>query len=113
MSTEDVKAIRRRWFAFSLRTMFVGVTLLCCWLGYCLNWIRQRHDAIEMTDSVTLAGGFRETETPAMLRIFGEEAVFEIYATAPEGQVDAFEKYLRILFPEAKNVYVVEFGDTG
>jgi hypothetical protein len=35
---------KRRWFAFSLRTLFVVVTLVACWLGYELNWIRQRRD---------------------------------------------------------------------
>lgn len=39
---------RRRWFRFSLRTLFVVVTLLCVllggWMSYQLNWIRRRHD---------------------------------------------------------------------
>jgi hypothetical protein len=30
---------------FSLRTLFVLVTLLCVWMGYHLNWIRQRREA--------------------------------------------------------------------
>ena len=33
----------RRWFRFSLRTMFVLVAVFGCWLGYEMNWIRQRH----------------------------------------------------------------------
>jgi hypothetical protein len=36
---------RRRWYQFSLRTMFVLVTVACvvlAWVGYSLNWIRQR-----------------------------------------------------------------------
>jgi hypothetical protein len=38
-------APKRRWFrfAFSLRTLFVAVTVFGCWLGYSLNWINQRH----------------------------------------------------------------------
>jgi hypothetical protein len=38
---------RRRWFRWSLRTMFVVVTaaaFLCGWVVYQLNWIRQRRD---------------------------------------------------------------------
>ena len=27
--------------------MFVVVTVVCVWLGYHLNWIRQRHDFLE------------------------------------------------------------------
>jgi hypothetical protein len=34
---------KRRWFRFSLRTLFVAVTVFGCWLGYQMNWIRQRH----------------------------------------------------------------------
>ena len=36
----------RRWFRFSLRTLFVVVTIVCVlagWLTYSLNWISQRH----------------------------------------------------------------------
>lgn len=33
---------RRRWFRFSLRGMFVLVTLVCVWLGWNLNTVRER-----------------------------------------------------------------------
>ncbi len=38
----------RRWLRFSLRTLFVVVTVLCVWLGYELNWIRHamRHTGV-------------------------------------------------------------------
>jgi hypothetical protein len=35
-------APNRRWFQWSLRTLFVVVTVFGCWLGYEFNWIRQR-----------------------------------------------------------------------
>jgi hypothetical protein len=35
-----------RWFTFSLRTLFVIVTVSAAWIGYELNWIRQRHELI-------------------------------------------------------------------
>ena len=38
---------KRRWFRFSLRTLFVMMTVVCCWLGYELNWIRNRHAFID------------------------------------------------------------------
>jgi hypothetical protein len=44
----------RRWFRYSLRTMFVLVTLLCCWLGYELNQVRN-HKLIAA--KITAAGG--------------------------------------------------------
>ena len=37
----------RRWFRFSLRTLFVVVTIACVfagWIAYQLDWIRERHD---------------------------------------------------------------------
>ena len=40
-------APERRCFRFSLRTMFVVVTVMGGWLGYCLNWIRERHAALD------------------------------------------------------------------
>ena len=38
----------RRWFrfAFSLRTLFLAVTVSCCFLGYQLHWIHQRHEVL-------------------------------------------------------------------
>ena len=36
---------RRRWFAFSLRTMFVAMTvssILLTWVGFSFDWIRRR-----------------------------------------------------------------------
>jgi hypothetical protein len=35
-------APKRRWFRYSLRTMFIAMTF-GCWLGYNLNWIQERH----------------------------------------------------------------------
>jgi hypothetical protein len=39
MTSIRTRALR----SFSLRTLFVIVTALCLWLGYHVNWIRQRH----------------------------------------------------------------------
>ena len=40
----------RRWFRFSLRTMFVLVTAFCCWLGWSANWLLERQQFLESTD---------------------------------------------------------------
>jgi hypothetical protein len=37
-STTNPAAPRRRWFGFSLRTMFVGLTLVCSCFGVWLAW---------------------------------------------------------------------------
>ena len=34
---------RRRWHAFSLRTLFIVMTLACVWLGWEYNVSRERH----------------------------------------------------------------------
>ena len=36
----------RRWFSFSLRTMFVVVTLLCCYLAWQMSIVRQRQSLL-------------------------------------------------------------------
>src|SRR5689334_5918088 len=38
---------RRRLFRFSLRTFFIALTILCCWLGWKVNAARKQHDAVE------------------------------------------------------------------
>jgi hypothetical protein len=67
---------KRRWFrfAFSLRTLFVVVTVICCWLGYELNWIRQRHEALAKCGfTIELPGASQEFLTaPGCLWLFGE-----------------------------------------
>jgi hypothetical protein len=41
-----------RWFRFSLRTLFVAVTVLACWLGYQFSWIRERRHLRVVLESV-------------------------------------------------------------
>lgn len=38
--------LRSRWLRFSLRTLFVLVTVFACALGYEMHWIRQRRQVI-------------------------------------------------------------------
>lgn len=45
MPTDQPKN-RRRWLSFSLRTIFIVVTLLAIFIAYHVNWIRQRREAI-------------------------------------------------------------------
>jgi hypothetical protein len=44
-------AFKRRWLRFSLGTLFVATTLVGCWLGWHVRWIRQRHQALETIDA--------------------------------------------------------------
>jgi hypothetical protein len=68
-------ATKRRWFRFSLRTLFVVVTLLCCWLGYQLNWIRQRHAVLSRPGvyaEFEAIGSKKQHLAPLSLRLFAE-----------------------------------------
>ncbi len=45
MSRPMTIAPKRRWFNYSLRTLFVVVTVLCVWLGWNVNIVQQRRAA--------------------------------------------------------------------
>src|SRR5690242_447185 len=102
-------APKRRWFRFSLRTLFVLLTLVACWLGYELNWIRLRHAALtsgiveEANDP--FAGLPQTTAAPGMLWLFGENGYVGLSMpllgeeTTPEE--DELLTALEELFPEA------------
>jgi hypothetical protein len=101
----------RRWFRYSLRMLFVVVTVLGVWLGVQVKWIRDRHEALEwlsqqgylLHNSYTAA---HTPDSPRILRLFGESGVKEIDLYAPKSieqpayHTDALIK----LFPEA-NIY--------
>src|SRR5690242_14675721 len=42
----NILGVRHRRFRFSLRALFIFVTLVACWLSYQISWIRQRHVAM-------------------------------------------------------------------
>jgi hypothetical protein len=88
---------RRRWFRFGLRTMLVAVVALSiplAWVGYSLNWIRQRHEALaarrvyDFSDSAA-------TTAPGGLWLFGERGVIGILCSPEDAEL------ARRLFPEA------------
>ena len=77
---------KRRWFSFSLRTLFVVVTIIgvgAGWVAYQLNWIRERHRLIELYGKVSLAwrSDLQPPEIPFSLRLFGERRVNAVRAT--------------------------------
>ena len=43
---------KRRWFRFSLRTLFVLMTVIGVWLGYQASSVRQRKQLLSRLDSV-------------------------------------------------------------
>jgi hypothetical protein len=74
------RAPERSWFRFSLRTLFLVVTLLGSglgWLGYCLQWINQRHEFMENPPTPFLHVAGRRT-APWPLVMFGQHGFGQI-----------------------------------
>jgi hypothetical protein len=95
---------RRRWFRYSLRTMFVVVTILSVPLGfvaYQLNWIQNRNRELQLDkywptdgpegehpsnvsyafaylDYFTLTPGTQRPAAPELLGMFGERGYAEV-----------------------------------
>jgi hypothetical protein len=116
-------APKRRCFRFSLRTLFVVVTVFGVWLGwvtYELNWIRQRHEFIagekriheRRGAAVAIAytyPGKRPARAPFMLWAFGEGGFSDMCVLADEVDTQRLTendmnrvRQARRLFPEAE-----------
>src|SRR5689334_14094047 len=115
-----VERSRRSWFSFSLRTMFVVVTVICCWLAWESNVVRQRKSVlrelktkpgIEVTTAAVWKAQYRRptspfeppAQIPLVRRWLGDEAIQEIGYTAGFNEPSAVELgRLASIFPEAK-----------
>jgi hypothetical protein len=92
----------RRWFRFSLRTMFLVMTVFCCWPGYQLNWIRQRHTALERHHPPFkfLSPRNQSVDAPWSISILGESGAIAILIRP---DTDAAEREsIQKLFPESQ-----------
>jgi hypothetical protein len=102
---------RRRWFQFSLATMFVVVTVLAVWLGWEVKLVRDRSDFLVWCHEGNVAAGLergwtaypsRNVPAPAIpfwRRWLGDESVHAI--TLPPGSSAADYERATVLFPEA------------
>src|SRR5689334_2581407 len=90
----------RRWFRFSLRTMLALVTVVCIYLGWAMNWIRQRRVFAKSQVGIFVLQKERTDGTaplaPYGLWILGEKGIGEIYPNNQNSEREAVE-----LFPEA------------
>ena len=99
----------RRWLRFSIRTLLIAVTILCMWLGWAMQWIHQRRDAVDRAGAVTRNG---EADAPWPLRILGEPGsatvVVNVHgetlkeANERAQQISPQIERLQKLFPEAE-----------
>jgi hypothetical protein len=97
--TESPFKFRRRWFAFSLRTLFVMVTAFGCWLGYQLHWIRVRELFLASRRGREIAYTVPPQpacKTPGILALLGQSRKITIYVA----DADDIEEAKR-LFPES------------
>ena len=122
-------SIRRPWrlIRFSLRTFFIAVTVLCLWLGYEFNWIRQRHAFLARQHQIahefnlaTIDFDYvvprveilsRSSPSAGLLRLLGEEdnSAMDVLVVVDDDAVDMscpIDAYIEVrtaqrLFPEA------------
>ena len=91
---------RRRWFQFSLRTLFVLVTVLCVWLAMTANRARKQREAVAAIEAMggTVYYDYQIDSTVTFLR-----------RAKPDGQ-----KWLRELIGKEYfvSVYGVNFRNT-
>ena len=87
----------RRWPAYSLRTLFVVVTVFACWLGYQLNWIRERYSCVRQHEYLAYDRTFTENacDAPWPLRLFGERGIPLFHARYDDDLAE-----IQRLFPE-------------
>ena len=114
-----------RWLRFSLRTMFVVVTLLCCWLGWESSIVRNRQSVLKemragsavhfvtaeewkarfpLGTNVSPGPSVPQAASIRMTRVWlGDEAIQEIwYAPHVVSLTDTDLSRLRRTFPEAE-----------
>lgn len=105
---------KRRWFRFSLRTLFVVVALFGCWLGWnlyrvnerdrCLHEIAQRGARILSPAFFSRHYGSVRTTTqagvPVVWKLMGADPLGAI--VLPDNQFDDLDRRrIQSLFPEA------------
>ena len=88
---------------FSLRTLFVMVTLVCVWIGWQVNWIRQRHEAIKSSIALSFGG---DTPAPWSIRLLDRGYPMIGVRSSEIAKDKAIVNRLKQLFPEA-TVYLV------
>jgi hypothetical protein len=105
----EKRPTRRRWFRFSPRTMLVLVTLVCVYLGWAMNWKRQRREFLSRPDVIDyneyMHGpnvAHQGQSAPLLLRILPEQGIAMIVLGDGTEEVSAYTyQKARSLFPES------------
>jgi hypothetical protein len=97
------------WLRYSVRTLLVAVTIFCLGLGWAMQWIHERRQAIDRFQGVTLHG---EADAPWPLWMLGESGTRAITVNAHGDSLRQANKRaqemapqiarLQELFPEAE-----------
>jgi hypothetical protein len=92
---------KHRWLQFGLRTMFVAVTVFAVFVGYHLNWIRQRHEFHRSVDAIWRFPD-PESTAPGLLWMFGESGLTgsELLISQQFNDVGSIKRHLLRIFPE-------------
>ena len=108
---------RRRWFSFSLRTLFVVVTIFCVWLGWQVRIVHERRAVLDeiagagyvtLEDSHWKRPSYQELiRVSSVRRLFGDSSYFSI--TVPPNTSPQLLERLEYAFPES-NLYLWESG---
>jgi hypothetical protein len=103
--------------SFSLRNLFIAISIIAVWLAYEFNWIRQRQVAIAWaTSQAERWAGVPVSQrvhfgarAPWPIRMLGEAGVEQISVVVEKQEVAVKQRELERLFPEA-NVVVMTPG---
>ena len=75
-------ALKRRWLRYSLRTLFVVVTVVAIWLGLELKFIRERRDFLVTRD--------RNFTVDGVTDVF----IYEIWTKPKSGTIPFWRRWL-------------------
>jgi hypothetical protein len=101
---------RRRWFSFSLRTLFVLVTIFGVWLGLQVKWMQDRHAALDWVKAQEVVwheipvsqGAILGRDAPWQLRLLGESGAEQVSVLVENDERAPRQQTLERLFPEAE-----------
>ena len=100
----------RRWFRFSLRTMFVLLTVFGVWLSVQVKWVRNRAEFKrahpEFFHRAAAWQAYSTVQAPWSIRLLGETGVAEVeidydYEQELKPESQAVKQQAKSLFPEA------------